>query len=109
MQTVGLYGVVRGAAAGALRPGRLLEAAVRTSDTVSGVLIPRDALARLDAATWVYVRTGADTFERRAVNDPQINENGWLVTQGFSVEDQIVTRGLGYVLAAERGNVEAGE
>lgn len=107
MQTLGVLAVVRGEAAAALRPGRVISGAIETSGQVSGVLIPRAAVVRLDGADWAYVRTGAETFERREISDPVPVADGWLVAGGFAPGDAVVDQGAGSLIALERADESA--
>jgi multidrug efflux pump subunit AcrA (membrane-fusion protein) len=67
----------------------------------SGVTVPREAVIRFNGATWVYVQTGDQTFERReaALEIPQ--DNGWFVREGFKLGDKVVTAGAQQMLSEE--------
>jgi len=103
MQTVGLYGVVRGEAASTRRPGRQFPGEVKTAETANGVVIPRDAIVRLDGEAFAYAMTGEETFERRPLSSARMIADGWFVTEGFSPGESIVASGAGALVAAERG------
>jgi hypothetical protein len=75
---------------------------------VSGWLLPRSALIRIDGATWVFVRESAELFVRREVTAAQMFDDGWLVTNGFGANDEVVEQGALALLALERG-ADAGE
>lgn len=107
LQSDGLLGVVRGASAARLVAGRLVQADVVLQDPETGFLLPDSALLRADRALWVYVKTGADTFERRDVSAGRASEGGWFVAQGFTAQDVIVVEGATSLLAAEHGPVAA--
>lgn len=108
MQTIGLYCLVRGETARALRSGRVLPGRIETAATVTGSVLPRAALVRLDGRAWAYVRTGEGSFVRRAVDDGRPVDAGWFVTRGFAPGTTVVVRGAGSLVAVERGG-EAGE
>lgn len=103
LQTIGLYGVVRGEAAAPIRPGRVFYGEIKASKTELGVVIPRAAIVRLDGADFVYVKTGGETFERRQIRKAAIIEDGWFVTDGFSPGEAIVALGAGSLVALDRG------
>lgn len=107
LQTVGLICIVRGEAAGALRPGRVLGGRIETATEVTGVVLPRSALVRLDGSVWAYVRTGGESFARREVLEARPIDDGWFVTKGFTAGNEIVTGGAGSLIAVERGDEAA--
>lgn len=104
MQTIGLYCIVHGPAAAALRPGRVFSGRIETEGKMTGVVIPRSALVRLDNAVWAYVRTGADDFRRRQIINPRPLQDGWFVADGFPPGIAVVTQGAGSLLALERAD-----
>jgi multidrug efflux system membrane fusion protein len=67
----------------------------------AGVTVPREAIVRFSGATWVYVQTGEQTFERReaALEIPQ--DNGWFVREGLKSDDKVVTAGAQQILSEE--------
>lgn len=107
LQTAGVLAVVRGADAARLPAGRLIGAQIEVGGTEAGFLLPSAAIIRTENAIWVYVRTGADVFERRAVQGAHAIDRGWFVSMGFAAGDMIVTEGAASLLAAECGPVEA--
>jgi multidrug efflux pump subunit AcrA (membrane-fusion protein) len=73
----------------------------------SGVAVPREAVVRFNGATWVYVQTGDDTFERRAAALDRPIEKGWFVKEGLKPQDKVVTAGPQELLSEElKGQVE---
>ncbi|GAM98964.1 RND efflux system, membrane fusion protein CmeA [alpha proteobacterium U9-1i] len=107
LQTAGVLAVVRGRDATRLPAGRLIGAQIELGGAEPGFLLPSAAIIRTENAMWVYVRTGADTFERRAVLGARAIDRGWFVSEGVAAGDMIVTEGAASLLAAERGPVEA--
>lgn len=109
MQTVGLFCLVRGSRAAALRAGRTFAGRIETDETATGVVIPRSALVRLGGAIWAYVRTGEETFVRRELDGARPLDDGWLVTRGFDAGVEVVDRGAGSLAALERsdGSIDA--
>jgi multidrug efflux pump subunit AcrA (membrane-fusion protein) len=73
----------------------------------SGVAVPRDAVVRFNGATWVYVQTGDDTFERKEAALDRPLEKGWFVQEGLKPQDKVVTTGGQQLLSEElKGQVE---
>jgi hypothetical protein len=107
LQTAGILAIVRGEAAGVLRPGRLIRAEVEIGAALPGVLLPRGALIRSGESLWAYVRTADDAFERREVVGAHAIEQGWFAPSGFAAGEIVVSEGAASLMAAERGPVEA--
>jgi hypothetical protein len=70
----------------------------------SGVALPREAVVRFNGATWVYVQTADDTFERREAALDQPLEKGWFVQGGLKPEAKVVTAGAQQLLSEELKN-----
>lgn len=109
MQTIGLYCVVRGDRAKALRPGRVLSGRIETDAVLTGVVLPRSALIRSNGKVWVYVRTGEQEFVRREVVGGLPVADGWYVEDGFDPGTAIVVVGAGSMSAFERADETAEE
>jgi hypothetical protein len=109
MQTIGLYCVVRGDQATALRPGRVLSGRIETDAAATGVVLPRSALIRSQGRVWVYLRTGEQDFVRREVVGGQPVADGWYVASGFEPGTEIVDEGAGSMVAFERADELAEE
>lgn len=103
LQSLGLLVVVRGKRARELRPGAVIGAEIDDGERLAGMLLPRTALVRIDGATWVYVKTDSDSFERRQVVAVRITKEGWLVTDAVAPGEEVVDHGAGSLLAVERG------
>jgi hypothetical protein len=88
-------------------PSRLAPGAAVTAflplpgEAQSGVTVPREAVIRYNGATWVYVQSGGQTFERREVALGTPQENGWFVRDGLKPEDTVVTAGAQQMLSEE--------
>ncbi len=67
----------------------------------SGIALPRDAVVRFNGATWVYLQTAGETFERLEVTLDQPLDNGWFVPAGLKPEDKVVTVGAQQLLSEE--------
>jgi multidrug efflux pump subunit AcrA (membrane-fusion protein) len=70
-------------------------------EPATGVTVPREAIIRFNGATWVYVQTGGETFERREVALESPGEAGWFVRGGFKPGDAVVTAGAQQMLSEE--------
>jgi cobalt-zinc-cadmium efflux system membrane fusion protein len=55
--------------------------------------IPRSAIQQIDGETSVFVRTGDESFERRAVRVGTMTEEWAEVTSGVTAGDRVVTTG----------------
>jgi hypothetical protein len=66
-----------------------------------GVLLPRQTVVRHDGETFVYVRTGAETFERRRVELGRAEAGGYLVLGGLKAGEKVVDTGAQQLLSAE--------
>jgi hypothetical protein len=67
----------------------------------SGVLLPRNAIVRFGGATWVYLQTGEESFQRTEVALDSPLQNGWFVGQGLKAKDKVVTVGAQELLSEE--------
>ncbi|WP_395068064.1 efflux RND transporter periplasmic adaptor subunit [Paraburkholderia silvatlantica] len=72
-----------------------------SSEAVSGLLIPEQAVVWYGGQTWTYVRTAHDRFTRRYVPAANEGDHGFIVTAGFQAGDQIVTQGAQLLLSEE--------
>lgn len=70
-------------------------------EPLSGVLIPREAIVRVDGKGWVYVETSDDTFTRKEVSLEVPAESGWFVTNGISATDKVVLTGAQSIYSEE--------
>ena len=107
-QTAGLLALAKGPVAANLRPGGVLSADLAGDATIAGVVLPRSALVRMNAATWAYVRVSKESFERRPVTGARQIEQGWFVTQGFAPGEEVATAGAGALIAAEHADPAKG-
>ena len=65
------------------------------------MVVPRNAVLRFNGATWVYLQTGGDTFQRTEVALEQPLENGWFVRQGMKAGDKVAVGGAQQLLSEE--------
>ena len=66
-----------------------------------GVRLPRSALIRQDAQSWVYVQRDEGSFERMPAPTTHPMEGGWLITTGLNAGDRVVTDGAQILLSEE--------
>jgi hypothetical protein len=102
LQSSGLIVEVDGPQAILLSVGLTQSAHIESSAPQAGVILPRAALIRYRGSQWVYVRTGASTFERRLAPNPVPQADGFFVASGFSQNDEVVDRGAAALFAAEQ-------
>jgi len=67
----------------------------------SGVLLPRSAVVRLGGATWIYLQSSDQTFERQSVVLETPLEKGWFVSGGLKPGDKVVSVGAQQLLSEE--------
>lgn len=67
----------------------------------TGVTVPRDTVVRHEGATWVYLQTGPETFERREIKLAVPWEGGWFVSEGLKAGDKVVVLGAQQLLSEE--------
>ncbi len=109
LQSAGVLAIVRGAMAGQSLAGRVLTARAATGQPEAGVIVPREAIVRLQGAQWVY-RYSDKHFERVELRDARAVGDGWFVATGLRAGDAVARGGAGNLLAIERGGeAEGGE
>jgi len=105
----GLIATARGPGVRSLSVGLSAPVKLAISDPANGVLAPRAALLRSKGKTWVYVRTGGETFLRKEVEDGRSDAAGLFVPAGFRPGEQVVTQGAAALFAAETNVSDEGE
>ena len=108
LQSSGLLVEVQGPSAILLSVGLTQSAEIDSPTAESGVNLPRSAIVRIDGADWAYVRRTGSNFERRAVDQPEIGDDGYFVASGFAPGEQVVVQGAAALVAAERGGRRTG-
>jgi hypothetical protein len=108
MQTTGWLVLMHGSGVKSYGTGRIVAAKIHTGRLLTGVLLSRESLIRVDGATWVYLSRGSGRYLRREVLQPAIQDAGWFVESRFEPGDLIVTQGAGSLFAVERSD-EASE
>jgi hypothetical protein len=91
------------AAAAGLRAGMRLDVWLPLGGVAArGVLIPHSAVVWRDGRPWVFVKTGAEVFARRAVDAPVEQGGAWFVAQGFAPGEDVVVVGGQMLLSEEQ-------
>ena len=78
-----------------------------SGEKTQGVALPADAVVRFNGLAWVYVATGEETFERRAVKLETPLSQGWFLKSGLRPGDQVVVNGAQQLLSEELKRDEA--
>ena len=104
----GLIAEATGSGARSLAVGLTVPVKLAQSGPVQGVIAPRDALVRSKGKTWVYVRTAAETFLRKPVQDGRPEQDGLFVADGLRPGEQVVTHAAAALFAAETNVGEDG-
>jgi hypothetical protein len=102
LQSSGLIVEVAGPSAILLSVGLTQSAHIEAKTTQAGVIAPRVAIVRFRGTDWVYVRTGPTAFERRALQNPVPEADGFFVAEGLSAGDEVVIRGAEALFTAEQ-------
>lgn len=78
--------------------------------SITGLNIPATAVVWWQGNAWVYVEISPGQFTRRELAADLPLADGWFVTQGFSVDEAVVSRGAQLLLSQElRGQIQMGE
>jgi len=107
LQSSGLIVEITGPTAILLSVGLTQSAHIQTTTPQSGVIAPRAAVIRFRGSDWVYVRAGPDVFERRLIERPTPQADGFFVPKGLSAGDEVVTQGAAALFTAEQGQPPA--
>jgi hypothetical protein len=105
----GLIAAARGPGARSLSVGLSAPVTLAVSAPVRGVVAPRAALLRSKGKTWIYVRTGPETFLRKEVENARRDPAGLFSPAGLKAGEQVVTQGAAALFAAETNVSEEGE
>jgi hypothetical protein len=85
-----------------LVPGAAVEAfLILPGAPQPGVLLPREAIVRFNGATWAYLQTAGEAFQRVEVALDKPLEAGWFVRDGLKAQDKVVTTGAQQLLSEE--------
>ena len=101
LQSSGLIVEVAGSSAILLSVGLTQSAHIQTQSPQTGVVVPRAAIIRFQGSDWAYVRSGSGLFERRLLASAIPEEDGFFVTQGVAVGDEVVAQGAAALFTAE--------
>ena len=78
-------------------------------EAVTGVALPREAILRQDGATWVYLQTSENSFQRKEVALDRLLANAWFVRDSFKPGDKVVVAGAQQLLSEERKGPDEAE
>ncbi|QJU59085.1 hypothetical protein HL653_16125 [Sphingomonas sp. AP4-R1] len=101
LQSPGLIAQVSGPKAALLSTGLSVTAKLGGTAHAS-IFVPNAAILRVEGASWVYRRIGAQAFARTRLIAPVATAGG-LLAGGLRAGDPIVTNGAAALYAAERG------
>jgi hypothetical protein len=81
-----------------------------SGEPLAGVIIPREAVVRVEGAGWVYVQNaGGEGFTRIVIPLDRPTEDGWFVTKGATPSDHVVVMGAQQLLSIELKGQGGGE
>jgi hypothetical protein len=102
LQSSGLIIEVSGPDAILLSVGLTNSAHIESKSPQTGYIVPLASIIRYRGLDWVYVRNGPDGFDRRMLQGPISEKEGFFVADGVSAGDQVVTQGAAALFAAEQ-------
>lgn len=73
----------------------------KQQEALSGVIIPGTALIWHLGQAFVYIKTGPEHFNRRAIQTFDEAQNGYFISQGLSAGEEIVITGAQMLLSEE--------
>jgi len=76
-----------------LRPGMMLNSHTQSTTMVDGIIIPSEAVQRIDGVDVVFVPVGADSFQLRPIKIGLESDGSTVVLEGLKEGEPIVTRG----------------
>src|SRR5476649_119478 len=83
-----------------LLPGMFVHARLRQAVQEQGILIPQEAVSHdTKGKPYVYVVRADNTVEQRAIATGEMTKGEWLVIQGLSADEKVITDGLQSVRA----------
>ncbi|MXO58243.1 hypothetical protein GRI89_01620 [Altererythrobacter salegens] len=104
LQTAGALALAGGRTAAEAQVGRVLPAYVATGLARAGVIVPREALVRVDGGAFVYRSARHGGFARAPVDTGNPVAEGYFVPEGtLHPGERIVVAGAGTLLGLERG------
>ncbi len=100
LQSPGLMTLVSGENAAYLSIGLSLKASLYSGGGTSGLLIPNAALLRQSGRVYAFVKTNAQSFDRRVITPARVTPEGLIVTSGFNSGEKVVVQGASALLTA---------
>jgi hypothetical protein len=102
LQSSGLIVEVAGPSAILLSVGLTQSAHIETKTAQTGVVVPRGAVIRFKGSDWAYVRTGPGVYQRRLLEGPVAEADGFFVPRGVAPGDEVVVKGAAALFTAEQ-------
>ena len=84
-----------------LAPNINLVAHVSVGNQMKGLIVPTSAVVWSEGKAWAYLETSPEHFARRVVATETPVDSGFLVAEGFSAGDEVVTKGAQALLSEE--------
>lgn len=78
----------------ALLPGQFVRVRLETGTRTAGILVPQRAVMIAPTGASVYVVGAGDTVAVRPVGTGQLQGDQWIITEGLSAGDRVITDGL---------------
>jgi len=86
-----------------LAEGERVTTSAMTAETLSGVIVPPDAVVLFDARPWFYVEHANGAFARLPLDTNRRVEGGYALSTALGNDDRIVVEGAAILLAKEQG------
>jgi hypothetical protein len=102
LQSSGLIVQISGRSAILLSVGLTQSAHIEANSPQTGFVVPRAAIIRFRGSDWAYVRSGPGTFERRLLQSPVPEADGFFVIHGFAAGEEVATQGAAALFTAEQ-------
>jgi hypothetical protein len=103
LQSSGLIVEVSGKTAILFSVGLTQSAHIEVRSPEVGFVVPLSAIIRHRGLDWVYVQVGPESFERRMLDSPVPEADGFFVVRGIAAGDLVVIAGAATVFTAEQG------
>jgi hypothetical protein len=85
-----------------LQAGQILAAELEDAkQRTAGIIVPRSAVIRWNASTWVFIEEEANKFVRQLIHPVEWTESGCLVHEDLQVGQHVVIEGAGLLLGTE--------
>ena len=89
---------------GRLRDGMFVDVTIDTSGDSEVLSVPKTAVVNEQGQTFVFVFTGGETFEKRAVATGAEGADYWEIKTGLKEGERVVTDGIYQMRSTQPGN-----